>query len=371
MKTRCRRLELAGICFAFGIAILVSPKAVAGSNPAARGGDGPTAADSRITIDVVVEDKLGHPVGGLQAEDFKVLDNTQPGKILEFHALDGKGGKPDPVHVLIIVDMINTGFQTVAVEREQLGEFLNQDGGRLAHPTSLGILADGGIKIMPGSAMDGKLLLANFEKVQTSLRSVGRGAGFYGAAERLEMSLTQISQLATYEGKQPGRKLTLVISPGWPMLARAGEEADMKQRNWTFDSIVDLSNELREAHMALYSLDPYTLGRSDPYYYQTYLKPVTAARKAEYGNLSLQVLAEHSGGRALTQGRDILGDINTAFRDAGPYYELTLEEPTADHPNEYHELRVSTDKPDTKVLTSAGYYAHSQQVTPASGKISK
>jgi hypothetical protein len=81
---------------------------------------------------------------------------------------------------------------------------------------------------------------------------------------------------------------------------------------------------------------------------------------ANYGNLALQVLAEHSGGRALTTGSDILGELNIAVNEAGPYYELEFHAPATAQPNEYHALDVRVTRPHTKVLTVAGYYANPQ-----------
>lgn len=358
MENRFRRLELAGIAFSLAIAVFAPLRA------------GAQAGDHPITIDVVVEDNLGHPVSGLQAEDFKVLDNGQPAKIQSFKSMESKGGKDDPVHVLIVFDMINSAFDTVAREREQLNEFLSQDGGQLSHPVSLGLLSDQGIKITPGSTLDGKVLLADFDKVETAEQTVGHTTGFYGEADRLQKSLDQLGQLALYETNLPGRKMVLVVSPGWPLLSRAGDDADLKQRTSVFSSIVALSKQLREARVALYCIDPNWLGRSDPIFYKNYLKPVKAPKQAEYGDLGLQILADHTGGRNLINGRDILGDFNAAFRDAGPYYELTLDA-AAGNPNEYHELRVSTVKPDAKVLTTAGYYTAGDQTVMASGKNSK
>jgi VWFA-related protein len=315
------------------------------------------AAPGRISINVVVADKLGHPVEGLQAGDFTLLDNKQPQKLLGFRAIDHETLRTDPVHVVIVVDMINTGFDTVAREREELERFLKEDGGELANPTSIAIFADSGLKVAKGSSQDGNALLEAFNKSQSELRIIGRGAGFYGAADMLQMSLGQLGQLAAYEETQPGRKLILVISPGWPLLPRAGDESDLKQRNWVFNSIVQFTNGLREAKIQLYCLDPFDLGRTNPFYYQGYLKGVAAAKDATYPDLGLQVLAEHSGGQVVINGRDISGELNTAVRDASVSYELSFEAAPGDRPNEYHALQVRVDKPNVKVQTNSGYYA--------------
>jgi VWFA-related protein len=312
------------------------------------------AANGRITINVVVSDKLGHPVAGLEEGDFTLLDNKQPQKLVRFRAVENKAS---PVHVIIVVDMINTGFDVVARERQELEQFLKEDGGELANPTSIGVFADSGLKIGTGSTRDGNALLAAFNKTQSELRIIGRDTGFYGAADMLQMSLSQLSQLAAYEATQPGRKLILVISPGWPLLPRAGDEADLKQRTWVFNSIVQFTNGLREANIGLYCLDPFDLGRTNPFYYQGYLKGVPTAKNAEYADLALQVLAEHSGGQVIIDGRDISGALNTAVRDASASYELTFEAAPGDRPNEYHALQVQVDTPNVKVHTSAGYYA--------------
>src|SRR6202044_3188095 len=68
-------------------------------------GTGGAAASGRIKINVVVADKLGHPVTGLQASDFTLLDNKQPQKLIGFRAFDNQTAQTDPVHVVIVVDM--------------------------------------------------------------------------------------------------------------------------------------------------------------------------------------------------------------------------------------------------------------------------
>ncbi len=153
-----------------------------------------------------------------------------------------------------------------------------------------------------------------------------------------------------------------MISGGWPMLPRAGEQEDEKQGNWVFNSIVQLTNGLRESQITLFCLDPFDLGRSNPFYYQGYLKGVALAKQAQYPNLALQVLAEHSGGEVLIKGKDITGDLKLAVRDANAGYDLTFAAAPGDRPNEYHALQVQVDKPDVKTRTVSGYYARPQPV---------
>ncbi len=341
--------------------VLFAPR----SQAQAAGAEQPqTVQPNNITIDVVASDKLGHPVRGLGLQDFTVLDNGQAVKLTGFRAVDSSTD-PDAVRVVLVFDEINNDLSVVARVREQMGEFLKQDGGKLGYPTAIAAMTETGVQMMNGYSQDGNVMLASFQKLPSSIRLVGRDAGFYGAAERVEDSLRCLDQVISYEAAQPGRKLVLIVGPGWPMLSFAGVEETDRQLEWNFNTIVRLTNIMRESHIALYSVDPFFLGRTDPFYYQGYLKPVKKVNQAEYPYLAQQVLAEHSGGRALTEGTDIVGGINTALHDAGAYYELTFEAPAPDKANEFHALQVKTDKPGVTVRTNAGYYA---QPEPLGGK---
>jgi VWFA-related protein len=328
----------------------------ASGQPAATPPASPTTTDHRITIDVTVTDKTGKPIGGLDEGDFTLLDNNQPQKLLAFQAFDAKPNTANPVRVLILVDGINTGVTVVAREREQLGEFLKQNGGELAYPTSFGFITDSGVKVQKAPSQDGNAIFTTLNGADSELRVIGRSAGFYGAADRLERSLGQLSQLASLVAPEPGRKLVLFISPGWPLLYNAGTQEDMKQREWTFNALVRITNDLLDARVALYTLDPFNLGRTNPFMYQSYLKPITKPSQAEYPNLSLQVLSEHTGGQVLIEGNDIKDEINTAVRDLTAYYELTFESAPPGEGTQYHALSVKLDKPGLKIRTTAGYY---------------
>jgi VWFA-related protein len=320
----------------------------------------PGSGRKDLSIDVEVTDKLGHNVRDLSANEFTLLDDGSPVKLTNFAAVTSNAPTSTPVRVIIVIDAINAPFTTVARMREQLGEFLAEDGGQLAHPTSIAVLSQWGLKVTNNSSTDGKALLATLNNANGELRDIGRSAGIYGAADRLEWSVSQLAQLAAVEATKPGRKLMLFISPGWPLLSWAGIDEQTKARQWTFDSIVSLTNGLRDAHITVSCISPYELGRGNPFYYQTYLKAVPTPKQAEYPDLALQVIATHTGGVVQTNGYDILGALNTAIRDAGSYYTLTFEGAHADHLNEYHALQLKVDKPGVKVRTTYGYYAQTQ-----------
>ena len=319
----------------------------------------PAPADRHISLDVVVADKAGAPVSGLQQQDFKLLDQKSPQKILSFRAVDQSTNEP-PAEVILLIDAVNANFTTVSYERNQIERFLGQNDGKLAQPVSIMFFEDTKTEVQRQPSRDGKALLASFDQNVTGLRNISRSTGFYGAEERLELSLKTLSELAAYEATKPGRKLLVWISPGWPLLSGPRVDMSNAQQRAIFNSVVTMSADLRRARITLYSVDP--LGTNDAgsirlTYYEEFLKGVTSPNRVEAGNLALQVLAIQSGGRVLNASNDITDEINRCVRDAGPHYELTFEPAPAEHPDEYHGLQVNVDKPGLTVRTRTGYYA--------------
>ena len=148
-----------------------------------------------------------------------------------------------------------------------------------------------------------------------------------------------------------------------------GSEEDLHAAQWDFNTIVGLTNTIRDSRTAIYRLDPFELGGAhagaqDPFYYQAFLKPLTNPKKATYPFMGLGVFAVHSGGRVLVTGHDITGELNNVLRDGGSYYELTYAAPPAGGPNQYHAVSVSVNQPGTFVQTISGYYADPQSVGP-------
>jgi VWFA-related protein len=133
---------------------------------------------------------------------------------------------------------------------------------------------------------------------------------------------------------------------------------DQKDEQQIFGNVARLTDQLMQAHVTLYSIDPLganeSVGRT--LYYQAFLKGLSKPDQAQLGNLGLQVLAIQSGGLALSS-TDVAGRLRKCLQDSVPYYEISYDAPAARQPNEYHHVEVKLDKHDLTARTREGYYA--------------
>jgi VWFA-related protein len=315
-------------------------------------------ASGPIRIDVQVTTKAGQPIPGLAQSEFTFLDNNKPITLTSFRELSRT---QKPVEAILLFDAVNAPFSTLSYERIQIEKFLRSNDGKLAIPFTIAILTDTGVQTLDGYTQDGNALAQSVETNAPGLREINRSAGFWGADERLDTSLKAAGQVIEYASHQPGRKLLLWVSPGWPLLSGPDIQLDSHEQNQIFSSVVSFSTSMRLADLTFYSLNPVgvseSLLRED--YYQSFLKGVAKPNQTDLADLSAQVLALQSGGLTVSS-TDIGGMIRKAVSDAESWYELTFPQPEAEHPNEYHHLTIKVDRPGAIVRTRDGYYTNPQ-----------
>ncbi|MGA8529687.1 MAG: VWA domain-containing protein [Acidobacteriaceae bacterium] len=321
---------------------------------AAAEGSGP------ITLNVVVTDKAGHPIRGLQKSDFTLLDDRQPTEIRSFAANESSAPNAPPVGVFFVIDEVNTGFDAVSIEREQIEDFLHRNGGHLSVPTAIFVLSDDGLSQLTTVSTDGNTLASVLHQKNGELRALGRSGGFYGGTDRLDISLRGLGSLSNYLARAQGRKLVIWISPGWWTFDNPNVIISDKQQRTFFSTIVAYSAAMRNADMTLYAVDPRgtnDAGNLNEFIWQSFLKPAKRPSQAQPGDLALQVLAEHSGGRVLLGSNDVAGEIAACADDASVWYTITFDRSRADKADTWHDLQVKVDKPAVTVRTENGYYA--------------
>jgi len=315
-----------------------------------------------VTLDVVVTDKSGKPIAGLQPQDFTVLDNNRPVPVISFSAHSTAALPPTDIdtstEVIIILDEVNTPFSRVVYARQGLQTFLKQNQGQLTHPISLGIFTDDGLQLQTKPSVDGNALAAALEQKGQGFRKVEPGSEF-AAGEIFDISQKGLQSLVDQESKKPGKKMVIWLSPGWPLLSSQKSQLTAKQEQLVFSMAIKLSDALRRGRITFYNVDPsgssFSVQRSG--FYQNFTKPLTKSDGAQFGALGLPVLTEQTGGLPIFGSGAILNSLNHCIDDLSAFYTLSIDPVRADRPNEFHNLEIKIATPGLKARTRNGYYA--------------
>jgi VWFA-related protein len=391
MSLSCRACILFLFCPVFALGQQAAP---AQSQPGAKGpvlqprpAPAPDSAAGQVQLDVVVDAKPGAPVSGLEQKDFTILDDKKPQNILSFQAIDSfPTASAQEVQVILLLDLVNSPFEQTAIIQQQIVKYLQQNSGHLPYPTSIAIFAKEGLRITPTAATDGNHLAA---QLNATVRTIGASSTMLGEVARFQASLTTLLDIANNKTKSPARKILIWTGPGWPMLAGSKYTSSSRDRQLDFNAIVAVSTQLREAHIALYSISstssanlpppgvqpgglPYTMsGAEAPQQarmtpnvtapvegtsYKEFLKGVKSSKQADAGYLALQVLAVQSGGRVLDPNNDLSGQIASCIEDLNSFYRISFVPAHADHPDDYHDLKVEIAKPGLTAHTTTGFY---------------
>jgi VWFA-related protein len=317
----------------------------------------PGAAEGRMKLDVLVTDKSGKPVSGLELKDFTLLDNDQSGKIVSFHAYGTNSPEPGPpVLVILTIDLVNVGIEWVKLEFEQTDKFLRQNGGHLALPVAVFKFTDKGMEVVAQPSTDGNAIADQLQKSGYGVRAIPKTTGEWGYIENFEYSIPVTIALAKSEETKPGRKLVVWYGPGWPLLDNARVQSFPKGDQQMFKWIVDLSTSLQQGRITLYNVMLGTGFGRQLLLYEGHLKGVRTPQQANPPNMGLEVFGDHTGGRMLGHSNDMVSQLNNCVQDASAYYTLSFDPPAAKVPNEYHDLKLTIDQPGLTAHTTTGYY---------------
>lgn len=330
-----------------------------------------------IHLDALVLDPSGKPVSGLISENFTVLDNGTPTKILSFHASDGASAKPDQrSRLILIIDDIDIPEKMHDLQTEDriaVQHYLRKNGGHLTRPVSVYLINEVGLWTAEHPAGDGNALADDIlhERLKLIREFLNRppteiNSGV-GLSDNPAMStLKSIGQIATEERRKPGRKLMVWVGPGLSIgtgLYRMGGALDETPKTTTqenLDTIWWFSLLLREARIVLYT---FTVGENDKrneisekYVNGVLLGGGIDSPKATYMSRDRKVLAVNSGGLVIDGSFAILEQIDSCVRDADTFYTLTIDPAHADSLNEHHDLKVQVNKPELTARTTASYF---------------
>ena len=338
-------------------------------------------AQGLLKLDVVVTDASGKPVSGLSRDDFTLLDNGQPAKILTFQATNENSVQFNPpVEIILILDTLNVRGRAADREQREVTDFLTQNGGRLAQPVTIYSLSHDNLRLLARPSLDGNALASAISHPKDSASSqngLGSARGEYLGSSYADdspgqLALKALGEIAATENRKTGRKLLFWISPGGKQETDLFSKMDKEK---LFSSIHWYSTLLRQARITLYS---FSVGEaaSDPraLQYKDYLTGVRSFDQANINNLDKKVLAIQSGGLVLASNKDasteysktdpaggmaesgLVPNLNRCVEEAAAFYTLSFNPAFTDHFDDYRDLRVQIAKPGFIARTNAGYY---------------
>jgi VWFA-related protein len=323
---------------------------------------GPTDAPAKgpqIRLAVEVTDKSGHPVTALQKGDFTVLDNGRPVPLDFFYAHESGLVEPGSESIVLVIDAVNVYFNLLSQERTQIETFLRSNQGHLPAPLSIAAVSENDLTWITETSADGNLLAKQLDQWQPHLQPRPTTSD-QDMQERWQESVEGLDRILRHEAGEPGRKMMIWVSPGWPFINSTDVQAtDALLHQW-MDLIVATTTNLRKAQVTIEAVEPQGSAHLDSrLMWNPNVKPVRKWDHAEPADVTLQVLAIQSGGQVMHSSNDIAGEIAQCIGDATSWYTLTFAQ-QPDKPNTWHDLQVRVNQPGAVVRAGNGYYAQPQ-----------
>ncbi len=363
---------------------------------------------TRLVQVSVIAKSHDQPAAGLTQDDFKVLVDGHPQKIAFFSAVSSTDhGTPAPAPTspaktftnvapqsqsanavtVVLLDLINTKLTDRIYAQQQMIKYL------LSIPATDHVAVysfNGTLRVLHDytSTMEDfqqKLAAANGKLV--SLTNTGdhgaidpsadgaafaelmggRGSGaerdFY-MRNRVLGTLNVLKFIAAHLAQVPGRKNLVWLSGGFPLLF--GNQTTSQFTENFSDEMDAAVRALSDASVAVYPVDARGLTTPKGFSASQSAPPMTRGGRPgipkaptnNYQNdvhMTMQDLAERTGGHAFYNTNDLSGAIHQAVEDSTLTYTLGFYPEDEKHNREFHKLKVEVDKPSIKLHYRSGY----------------
>lgn len=318
-----------------------------------------TQPEGLIHLDVSVADGAGRPVVGLKSDDFTLLDNGTPQKIISFRSSQAADANARLSEVILVLDQVDLSPAQIALVRRDVAKFLRQNNGHPPIPVSIYWFRRTGLYATSAASTDGNELADEVvnDRAQRELWEIPPAPqgniGALGArsAKLWDSALRSVYTIAIERKELPGRKALLWFGPGWPL-----DTGQFHSTGMAFDSLVELSTRVREARIVICQVPiPESVPNSD---YLNYIAGVRSLEELDkYPQLvnarfALPVLAIQSGGLIADQA--IESAIQSCIRESSYFYTLSFNPAKTSEPDEFHELQMKVQ--GVTARTSTGYY---------------
>ena len=315
-----------------------------------------------VVLDMVVTDAKNNIVTDLKREDFHVTELDEPQTILNFEAAGAHSLSPDisiestadldrlapraPVNI-ILLDEFNTHFEDMAFARYSLKKYLEKEPGKLSMPTMLIAVDLQRFTVLRDYTQNKDEILSALDHHFVSYPWQAHQGAW--VSERYATAFLTLRRVAEAVVGHPGHKNMIWIGRGFPAIFH-NASVDTDRR--VYNAVQNCVNELRDARVTLYTIDPAGL-QVNPGDYGA----AAAFNDPFGGNYEFNRLAQATGGRTLYGRNDVDAEIGTAIRDGSSFYTLTYRPQTVPTDRDkFYKIKVTVDRPGLTVTTRKGYY---------------
>jgi VWFA-related protein len=343
----------------------------------------PQAPDERAAVpallDVLVSDARGREVSTLTAADFAVSEDGVPLTIRNARFVRVNGSEPPAAPDATAPTNPSGDARVVAIYLDEFhvtaGPAANRARDALVHfvrdslgPSDFVVVLkplDSVLTIHVSSdrAAAADLIAAfaprrgDYTPRTAFERDFIAGAPARAAVARAQISITSLNALATYLGRLPqARKTLLLVSEGFATGTRRGEEFVPG-----FNAIAAAANR---NHVAVYPIElPVETVYSSASADGSSVAQDTRVRER------LHALAAETTGRVLP-GEPLADGLESALRDAAGYYVLSVSRGSAQPTGRLHPVSVTTKRADLTVRARKGYWSPSEDEARPSAPLS-
>ncbi len=310
-------------------------------------------------------DAKGNVVTGLARDNFHVTELDEPQTILNFeeagaHAVNDEtppiNSTADldrlapraPVNILLL-DEFNTRFEDEAFARYSLKKMLERQPERLRTPTMLIAVDLQKFTVLQDYTESKAALLAALDHHFAAYPWQVHNGGWI--AERYGIAFGTLTRVAEAVVGHQGHKNMIWIGRGFPPFNFANAPVDSSTRVESY--VQQCVNELRDARVTLYTVDPAGLTVTPGGGYG----PAAAFNDPFGGDYQFNKLAKATGGRAFYGRNDVDAEIATGIRDGASFYSLTYRPENGNvDPKKFRRIKITLSEPGLTATTREGYY---------------
>ncbi len=318
---------------------------------------------SRLTmVDVTATDADGKAVHGLKQSDFTILEDGVPQSIRNFEEVSSQYVEPPremPPHVytnleppaptpavnVLLLDFVNeapvddTNLKQVSQAtylQHEVKQAAIQAIDAMPPGTRVAVLLmTNSLRVLQGFTSNQAILKAAIDAAPYDLQGMGKTQDVQ-ADQRNRMVLEAFQEIAADVAPMKGRKNLIWFSTGIPQIT------DPNHRS----SVPDYSKPLSLTYDVLTAA-------------QVSVYPINVAGVSRLGaaQLSLEQVAEATGGVAYSETNDMATAVNKAIENGASYYSIAYVPPSDKLDGKYHKIEVKINRKGVNLVCRKGYFA--------------